>query len=102
MVDSSTEDLQEAIRKLHGCESRYLEAVPISETFEGQLVWSGIVHVFDLADCRKANRVYAWAEPVDEASGRQQFFAVLQVPPVASAADAVRASIVQRHREKER
>jgi hypothetical protein len=54
--------LQEAIRRLHGCEATFVEAVPVHEEFQGQTVWSGIVHVFDLKDHPSADRAYAWAE----------------------------------------
>jgi hypothetical protein len=94
-------ELQEAIRRLHGCESRYVEAVPVSETFEGQPVWTGIVHVFDLIDCPEADRAYAWAELLDEVTGRQRFVAVLHKAPVDSPVSAVRASIVRDYRNKE-
>ncbi|MBL4771955.1 MAG: hypothetical protein JKY61_12640 [Planctomycetes bacterium] len=50
--------------------------------------------MFDLPDFKAANTCYAWEE------GRgPRAFAVLGVPPINSAADAVRASIVQRRRE---
>jgi hypothetical protein len=64
------------------------------------LVWSGIVHVFDLIDCDKAKQAYAWAELVDDVSGRQRFTAVLQVDPVKTPQDAVRVSILARYREE--
>jgi hypothetical protein len=92
--------LGDAIRRLHGCESRYVEAVPVTETFKRDVVWSGIVHVFDLVDCDKAERAYAWAELVDDWSGRQRFTAVLQVDPVKTPQDAVRVSILARYREE--
>ena len=100
MTPPGKEALAEAIRNMHGAEATWVEAVPVREKHEGQAVWSGIVHVFDLTGHPKASRAYAWAEPVDEDSGRQRFFAVLHVPPVESAADAVRASIVERYRRE--
>jgi hypothetical protein len=91
--------LRDAIRRLHGCESRYVEAVPVTETHEGGTVWSGIVHVLDLIDCPKADRAYAWAELLDE-TGRQRFSAVLGIDPINTPQDAVRASIVAKHRDQ--
>ena len=40
--------LQDAIRHMHGCESTYVESVPVTETFQGKTVWEGEVQVFDL------------------------------------------------------
>jgi hypothetical protein len=84
---------------MHGAEARWVEAVPVHEEHEGQTVWSGIVHVFDLTGHPKATRAYAWAELVDEVSGRQRFIAVLRLPPVETPADAVRVSILQDYRD---
>jgi hypothetical protein len=91
--------LRDAIRRLHGCASRFVEAVPVTESFKGETVWSGIVHVFDLIDCEQADRAYAWAELLDEI-GRQRFTAVLQLDPVKTPHDAVRVSIMHRYREE--
>jgi hypothetical protein len=88
---------QDAIRQLHGAESEYVESVPVDESFEGQTVWSGIVHVFDLEGSSEGTRAYAWA-CVDD-SMRQQIVTVLHVPPVDSPLAAVRAAIVQDARD---
>ena len=56
-------------------------------------VWDGVVAVFALDGHPTAKRAYAWSEPVPE-SDRRRVVAVLRLPPVASAADAVRSSIV--------
>ena len=55
------ERLHRAIRDLHGCDSRWIEAVPVTETFEGQTIWDGVVQVFDLIDHPTATRAYAWS-----------------------------------------
>ena len=81
--------LIEAIRKLHGCESRHVESVPVVENFQGQTIWQGVVEVFDLTDHPKAKRCYAWIEN----GKKRRFVAVLELPPVKSALDAVRVSI---------
>ena len=94
--------LQKAIRDLYGCEAVFVEAVPVSETLEGQDVWEGVVYVFDLQGHPTATRCYAWAHLVRGVSGRQKMFAVLHQPPVDSPVAAVRASILQQHRRKRR
>ncbi len=85
--------LQEAIRNLHGCGSRWLRSEPIHETFRGATVWQGQVEVFQLYGHTEARRCYAWSYVTDEKTGRQKFHAVLGVTPVNSAVDAVRAVI---------
>lgn len=50
--------------------------------------------VFDLVGHPAASVAYAWSSPI-EGSDRRRFYAVvLGVPPINSAADAVRAAIV--------
>jgi len=85
------EELQDIIRKTHGCESRYVESVPVKETFRGQTVWEGIVEVFDLVEHPEASRCYAWGHHADKQS---RYVAVLKLPPVDSPLAAVRASVV--------
>ena len=89
--------LERAIETQHGGTARFREVVPVSETFNGQIVWDGEVHVFDLDDHPKATRAYAWSSPV-EGSDNRRFYAVLHLGPVRSAQDAVRAAIVAEHR----
>lgn len=85
--------LQEAIERLHGCQATFRETVPVVEQYEGQTVWDGEVHVFDIKGHPTASACYAWSSPV-EGSEKHKFYAVLHVPPVVSATEAVRASIV--------
>jgi hypothetical protein len=46
MTDSI--ELQKAVERMHHCSARLAEAVLVSETFGGDVVWEGIVHVFQL------------------------------------------------------
>ena len=98
MTEVSPEALQEAIRNLHGCDSTWIEAVPVKETFQGDTVWEGIVQVFDLIGHSESARCYAWSHIV-EGSDKRRFVAVLYRGPVVSPASAVRASIIQEARE---
>jgi hypothetical protein len=100
MAEVSVEGLRRAIRNLHGCESTWVEAVEVKEAFEGQPVWEGRVQVFDLQGHPKATRCYAWSHAVDD-SEKRRFVVVLHQPPVDSPAAAVRAAIVQEHRERQ-
>ena len=87
-----------AIEQRFGSTPVHIEAVPVHETFDGQTVWEGTVHVFDIEG---GQRCYAWAYLDDEASGRQRIVTVLHRPPVDSPQAAVRAAIVQEHRSVE-
>ena len=73
------------------------QTVPIRETFQGQPVWEGIVHVFGLEGHPKATRAYAWSSPI-EGSEKHRFFAVLQLGAIKTPLDAVRAAIVAEQR----
>lgn len=93
MAEAPIPALQDAIRNLHGCGSRWVEAVVVHETFNGETVWHGSVQVFDLLDHPKAKRAYAWSYAIAGKDSRR-FVVVLHVPPVDSALSAVRGSIV--------
>ncbi len=96
-MDVSVLDLKNAIESQHGGRATLHHAVTVLETFEGQPVWEGLVHVFDLERHPDAMRVYAWSSPV-EGSTKRRFFAVLHISPVTSAVEAVRPAIVAEHR----
>lgn len=86
--------LQRAVESLHQCRATFRETVAISEQFEGKPVWEGDVHIFTLHDHPTASLCYAWASPIG-GSEKQKFYAVLQLPPVTSPVEAVRASILR-------
>ena len=92
------EELQSAITRLHGCQSAYLETVPVSEVFQGEIVWQGDVEVFEIHGHPTAKRCYAWSHDTDKTGKR--FVAVLELPPVDSAQSAVKAAIVEEYRGK--
>ncbi len=95
--DDKPESLTTAIESMHDCTASFVESIPVSESFEGQTVWEGIVHKFNIKGHSIAQVAYAWTSPI-EGSRKRRVFAVLEVPPIQSAVDAVRASIVQQHR----
>ena len=97
------ESLQDAIRRLHGCESEYIESVPVTETFQGKTVWQGTVEVFVLRNHPKAKRCYAWSSAAGKGDSETRFVAVLELPPVDSPQTAVQvavASELKRERAK--
>jgi hypothetical protein len=87
------DQLREAIERLHGGTATLAQSVPVRETFEGEPVWEGVVHVFDLTGHPTATRAFGWSSPIT-GSTRRRFFAVLQQPPVDSPQAAVRAAII--------
>jgi hypothetical protein len=90
--------LRQAIRDRHGCDSIHKASVPVNEAFEGQPGWEGMVEVFDLIGHPQAKRAYAWSHETDD--GGTNYVAVLGVPPINSALDAVRANVIG-HIEKQ-
>lgn len=91
MDPAGLDALQDAIRHLHGCESTFVESVPVTERFNGAVVWDGEVQVFDLVGHQTAKRCYAWSYATE--GTKRRFVAVLQLGPVVDAVTAVRASI---------
>ena len=92
------EELRDVIRRLHGVGSKYVESVPVKESFQGKTVWDGVVEVFELIGHPKASKVYAWAHDTDNPKQPRRHVIVLHIPPVVSPILAVRAAIVQEHR----
>ena len=83
----SVEGFQHAIQATHGAKAKLVERVPVHETFDGDVVWTGEVLVFQLQGHPTASRCYAW-----EVGG--EVIVVLHRPPVDSPVAAVRASIL--------
>ena len=83
--------LRDAIRDLHGLEAEHFRSEPVYEMFQGKVAWEGVVQVFRVHGHPKARYAYAWSHETD--AGGRRYVAVLGIPPVNSAQDAVRASI---------
>jgi hypothetical protein len=98
MEDVGSADLKRAVESQHGGTATLAQSVPVKETHAGAVVWEGVVHVFDLAGHPTASRAYPWSSPI-EGSDKRRFFAVLHQGRIKSPVDAVRAAIVQEHRE---
>jgi hypothetical protein len=90
MDDAGVDALREAIKNIHGCDSRWQKSVPVRETY-----WTGEVQVFRLIKHASAKRCFAWSYL---AGSDRRFHAVLEGPTVDSAASAVRAAIASRER----
>lgn len=95
----SLEDLKQAVEGLHNVKAKYRKKTHVTETHEGQTVWDGDVYVFDLKNHPTAKQAYVWSSHI-RGSTKRRFYAVLHAPPVQSAQDAVRASIVNDYKQK--
>jgi hypothetical protein len=99
---SDIQELLDVIHRMHGAAATHVQSVPVTETFQGQTVWDGVVEVFDLAGHPKANRIYAWSHDTDDPKHPRRHVTVLHIPPVVSPQTAVKAAIVQESKERGR
>jgi len=86
--------LQNAILRLNGCPSKYVETVSVSQpsvSFHNDAVWQGEVAVFDVYGHPTARRAYAWSYRTDKQETR--YVVVLKVPPISSPETAVQAAL---------
>ena len=94
LSDDYIERLQNAIRKSNHCESKYIETVTVSESFQSfqhDTNWQGDVAVFEICGHPQAQRAYAWScAPIKE---EMRYVVVLEIPPVNSPQTAVQAAI---------
>lgn len=98
MKEADPLNLKKAVESQHGGTATLVQSVPVLESFKGETVWEGTVHVFDLAGHPQATRAFAWSYERDD--GKRRFIAVLQVPPINTPQDAVRAAIVAEQRAR--
>ena len=96
MPESDIDQLKHAVEGQHGGTATPAGSVPVKETYEGQTVWEGVVHIFNLDDHHSATIAYAWSSPI-QGSNKRRFFVVLHLGGI-SPQDAVRAAIVAEHR----
>jgi len=82
--------LQKAIKDQHGCDSEHLLTRPVRETFQGKVIWEGDVEIFRVENS-ETPIAYAWSYKTDK--GRTRYVAVLAIPPIHTAVDAVRAHL---------
>ena len=100
MTEVTSSNLKAAVEGLHQCEAAFAYDIAVIKQYDSQIVWEGVVSVFDLSGHPTASTCYAWSEPV-KGSDKRRLFAVLKIPPVDSAEAAVRASIFAARRQAE-
>lgn len=86
------DELRAAVEGLHSCAADFVRRVEVHETFQGQTVWAGEVSEYRLTGHPSASRCFAWSHPTK--GSEVKVYAVLAIPPVSTAVDAVRAAIV--------
>lgn len=75
---------------MHGCDSKWVESIPVTDVAQGKTVWSGEVQVFFLLGHPKTQRAYAWSQETGE--GTRRYITVLELGQVKDALTAVRAA----------
>jgi hypothetical protein len=97
MQSSYIAKLREAIQETENCGSRYAGTVRVTERFQDETAWDGLVEIFDLIDHPKAQVCYAWGY---EERGELRSTIVLRLPPVDSPQTAVKVAIAAKARQK--
>lgn len=92
------EELRDVIHKLHGGKAKHIESVPVTESFQGQVVWDGVVEVFKLKGHPKTDKVYAWSHETDDPAHPWRHVTVLHIPPAISPQTAVQVALIQEHK----
>ena len=92
---SNIEELQHVIRKLHGAEPTHRASVPVKESWDGQIIWDGVVEVFHLHGHPDTDTAYAWSHDTDDPENPKRHVTVLHLDPALSPLAAVRAAIVR-------
>jgi hypothetical protein len=94
---SYIEFLRCAIKNTHGCDSRHVKTVFVTEELRG-VAWEGEVDVFELRNHPTAARCYAWWQGDEEPAARTGVQLMLALPPVTTPESAIRwflAGLVQ-------
>jgi hypothetical protein len=99
VTEVSADQLKQAVEGQYGGSAVLIGIEPVCETFDGKVLWDGVVHMFDLEDNAQATRAYAWSSPI-EGSNKRRFYAVLHLGDIRSPLDAVRAAIVAERQRK--
>ena len=92
------EPMRQAVERIHRCHATYRTSIHVNHQFRGQTAWTGVVSIFDV-DHREASICFAWSASID-GSDKKRYYAVLDKPPIESAADAVWASISAVHKSR--
>ena len=95
-MDAADDGLREAVEQACGCRAHPRGTIEVRERLHRYALWEGVVHAFELDGHPVASLCFAWPSPVGGA-GHERVHVVPAVPPVVSAADAVRAAVLRGH-----
>ena len=93
------EALQETIKHTHGCGSKHIDSISVTETYKKKVIWTGVVEVFELINHPKASICYAWGHHLEHTKKKSRYVTVLNIPPIDTPLKAVRAAIISESRE---
>ena len=99
MIEVDHDQLKQAVEHLQNRKAKSSHIAELHEPFHDQPIWDSVVHVFTISDHPDAKECYAWSPPI-EGTERREFYAVLAMPPINSAVEAVRAAIASDHKTK--
>ena len=54
------EKLRDLAERAYGCKATHVSSTPVTEVFEGRVIWEGVVETFDLRGFQLANRCYGF------------------------------------------
>lgn len=96
------QSLVKAILHLYEADATWLKTVPVREVFKGRTIWEGPVEVFSITGHPKAKHCFAWSHKAGPGDSEDRFVAVLEIPPVKTAKDAVKVAIAHEVRESKK
>lgn len=99
MSGDGLEAYHKVLRELFGCKGEHIESVRLAETYQGQRIWEGTVHVFLLIGHPTARRAYVWSHLV-KGSRQRRFLAALHQGEIDSPQAAVREALARKYRER--
>ena len=86
--------LKAHIQHAHNCPAYYVRTEMVHEEIEGNTVWFGGVEVFGLIGHSEAKRCFAWGHIYNQSDTNGKVAIALEVMPIASAQNAVRAQLI--------
>jgi hypothetical protein len=89
------EQMRQAVERIHRCHATYRTSVHVNRQFRGQTAWA-VLSQSSTLDNREASICFAWSASIP-GSAQRRYYAILDIPPIESASDAVWASISAEH-----
>lgn len=79
-MKENIKQLQEVVEQQHNCTARFIKSTPVLEAYNGEVVWQGIVNVFNIKGNPLATQCYAWSSPI-EGSTKRHFYVISALIP---------------------